>query len=656
MDLTKYIPDPEDLSMARVRSVKDRLRAYAAAWFPEIDTRPNSPFGDLYITPGAMITAAVEVAVEKALADVDLASLADGNVTDTAVAEAFLRNFSVGEFAGVSSTGVIKLVFSTNDTYALDAGTQFMFGASAFMLATDEGDPLLIYPTNTVNQRRVLIRESDARYVIYLPVVGPAGSQVADGSTAVPNLQQLNLVSVTATGSFDPGRAELSIAQKAERAQRIFPAAGLSSRSGVLSYLSTYFPSLIAASCTQTGDREMLRDITNVLGVGSGAIDVFVKGQRQYAYNEVTLTLAYDTAQRAYVGKLNLPHVPSFYSLASGAFQVGYRRTNRGLMEVYARSNHPVVDSVGVSYSRYEDLGLVLQQQINNSNIQQGVVNAPVQTVGAGVDLLVDGDYWGYMFNVEQRRNVSIRLDAVTEIDGVDYLQATVRDLSTMVTGKVYFKSDSDTNPVSATLEQSLGDYVQFFNGLGFKLLPTSGTYDPSAMLGFAYTLNYSAATADFQIGYLYDPTLVSVDAVINDPDNAPPGVSLWARSFIVSHINSLTVNYYVKSGRSVNTDMLKSLIVNYVNALAYPAAYDETQIGLLTLSAGASGVQSINKQAVIYPSLADYYVDKTGTVTNITKTMSATLIPPVNDFGFGRRNIAFILDENSIQLNAIPI
>ena len=71
-------------------------------------------------------------------------------------------------------------------------------------------------------------------------------------------------------------------------------------------------------------------------------------------------------------------------------------------------------------------------------------------------------------------------------------------------------------------------------------------------------------------------------------------------------------------------------------------------------LNNGAKGVASIDKQGVFYPSLASVFVLQDGTQQNVPRPITTTLLPGANDYGYGSRNISYILSLDTIVLNAI--
>ena len=73
-------------------------------------------------------------------------------------------------------------------------------------------------------------------------------------------------------------------------------------------------------------------------------------------------------------------------------------------------------------------------------------------------------------------------------------------------------------------------------------------------------------------------------------------------------------------------------------------------------IGAGATGLISVSKTGIFYPSLANYYVNQQDIVTNIPKLATNTLIPPINNLGISTNTVTYILSQNIISFNATVI
>lgn len=652
LKLIDYIPDPIDLDPSVVIATRRRLDAYLSDFWPELDTRPNSVFGDIYLTPEATLMTACEVAMERFKSDLDLGNVASGKVYNVDFVEAFLKNFGVDSGLAVHSTGVIRMIFNNDQQYTIGHQVTFNFGSKVYKINPEEDNPLIIYPTGSDKGKRILTPASDGAFEVHVPVVGPAGESVNHGEPALISEDVEGLTDVMAAGTFDSGRLEDSIVMKADRARRQFASISLTSRSGARSLISLLWPGLVGDSAIVTGDKEMLRTGINPLGVKEGALDLFVRTSPVYVTGETSIVLTYDSLRNIWVGRLVLPCVPAFFSTSAGIFQAAKFGQSQGASAIYARSSHPTVDNLGVAYSKYEVLGIEVEDTSPTSFTPS--VNGPVTYSTSGVvSLNVSGEYAGYRFNRYSQRSVIMRFDRLAEVDDKEAIVANVRDKISGETTTVYFLPNTETNPSKGVIHFDDG-YRNMFNGMQLEVTPTSGQYVPGRLLGMQFEFAYQGRTSSFVVSYLYDPSLIKVDNMVQSPDYKPVNVDIFVRNFIICHVTQFTITCRTRYGQTLDWETLRNRIVLYVNGITYPRQYQDAVVMTFMQSSGAVDVHRISKRGTFYPSLARVYVDKDGVESAVSRIDTTTLLPPLNDSGFGPRNIAYLLEPDTIQFNAI--
>ena len=123
---------------------------------------------------------------------------------------------------------------------------------------------------------------------------------------------------------------------------------------------------------------------------------------------------------------------------------------------------------------------------------------------------------------------------------------------------------------------------------------------------------------------------------------------------FWFCYITNFTINYRAPFGTSVNTSAAQTAIANYINSLTYPDVYTDSTVSQIMLSAGATGVTSIAKMGIIYPSLGSYFVAQDGTQTSVPRILTTDLTVPANVWGVGARNINYILSAATVTFNAV--
>jgi hypothetical protein len=649
--LPDILVEPAALPTERILEARTRLQLVLQGWFPELDSAPNTPLGDLIITPDAVLLAQIETGLGQLLSDLDLREVERGNIKNEDFVRAYLQNLGLNADTATPATGVMRLLFKANRSYAIDPGAVFTFNGSEFRINAAEGDPVLIHPVGTPAVRRPLTPVGVGEYVVHLPVSGTAGAAVANGTLASHTLTHAELLSISAAGDFDPGTPVESLPDLARRARRTFASSTLTSRSGALSFLTRRWPRLIGASTVLSGDREMLRSGNNPLGVAGGTMDIYIRSQLRYAFAEATLPLTYDSESRAWVGALTLPAVPAFFALDQGVFQATNFLNNRGRNRVYSRSLNAWTDNLGVAYSNQEQLGIAIDTETPN-DFSPAVNSEVTALLSNGTRLEMAGEYRGSVFTRQTERNLTLRLSNLAELDGVLMLQANVHDELSGETGTVYFAPNDIDQPKTGVLVQTGTDYVRLFNGLSLTLQPQGGHFDPSALLGLVFQMSFKGKTARFTVNYLYDPMQIQVESVVQNPDNRPLGVDVWVKSFAICHVTAFTVNYQIRAGSTLDQAAAQADIFDYVNGLAYPGVYEESEIGRILIRHGADHLLGVNKKGLFYPSLANVFVGADGVETAIPRLATTTLLPPVSDAGVGARNITYLLEAGTVQFH----
>jgi hypothetical protein len=653
--LSEYFPAPNELTVDQVLAMRKMQELSVLQMIPDLDTRPNSAFGDLMLTPDALVLASGDEAVRKLLSDLDLSRVASGIIFNETFVRAYLANFGVDSGDSVNSTGVLKFTFSANKSFVIDGGSIFTFGDAEYRVAPEEGNPVVIGAAGSGNASRVLVKTGPATFVVHLPVIGTPGASVSDGAIATHNLTHEELVSVTAAGDFDPGQVEESLAQLAQRARETFASATLNSRATTHSFVRKNWPRIIGVSATLSTDREMIRGGENILGISTGNLDIYVRSQTRFVFGESTLELTYDSERMAWVGGLNFPTRPAFFALKAGVFQVGNFLNERGVNKVYSRSNDPLLDNLGVAYSDKEDLGI----QVQDTNPEQfdPAANSDVKAlVSDGTTLSVTGEYSGGLFNLNTKRAIRIRFDAVTTVDGLPAISAVALDSLSGETREVFFVGNSSVAPTGGRILNTTQSYRDMFNGLDLSVTPQSGQFVPNDLIGYTFEFTTKGKTANFIVSYLFDPIIESVDSVVKSVDNRPIGASILVKNFIICHISGFTVNYRFPLGSKVDLSSARREIFQYVNSLVFPNRYEESEVSRIMIKNGASGMSGVTKRGIFYPSLGNTFVAQDGTESLVPRFLTDTLTPPVNDYGFGERNMAFILDAETIQFNGTSV
>jgi hypothetical protein len=305
-----YFPAPGELSPASVQAQRDALEALLRPAFPDLDMRPNTPFGDLMLSPEAVVKAGASEALGRMLADMDLANLAAGRVNNAVFAREYLSNFGDFERKSIGSYGLVKLVFSENEGFDLPNHLRFKFNSPTashefWVVRSHEGD-IQVKPEGTALPAGVdafgLVREDANRYALYLPVNGISGDAILGGSPAFSSPELETTVSMEASGDIASGSVPEEVAELARLVLRTVFDSTFASRKSAESFAWHKMPDLMMAGATVSGDAEMQRATTNIVGLLEPCVDLYVRSST-LAPRSALVRLYYDAAGRFY-GKL----------------------------------------------------------------------------------------------------------------------------------------------------------------------------------------------------------------------------------------------------------------------------------------------------------------------------------------------------------------
>lgn len=319
--LFNYIPTYEEVPEEAYQAFRKKAVDWFLAGQPDLDTRPDAVFGDLFLNPGVRFLAALEIAAARLRSDMDTEAIASGSseIYDCAWVERYLKGFGVYPRDGVKASGVVRFVFCCDATFTLDRGLRLQFGKdkeTIFELRLPEEGPAHILPvgaTPRLGRNDFVLRQLAVDlFATDIPVIGAMPSTtVVDGTVAMLDRVITDLGSVTAVADFYNGYEDLSLKALARKTQQTIHSASMSHRGAARNFILQEFPAARAASPIVAGDYEMMRDTINPLGFHTGAMDVCVKSQ-QYAYKDSQIIrLDYYLEQGAvsvdrFIGKLGL--------------------------------------------------------------------------------------------------------------------------------------------------------------------------------------------------------------------------------------------------------------------------------------------------------------------------------------------------------------
>lgn len=367
--LTSYLPTYAEIPAERAAAVRARLETIVRAGWPDLDPTPNTPFGDLHLTPLAYQIAALEIAGERMFSDLDLANVAAGVVNNCDFAKAYLQNFAPTPRESSQASGVIRLAFSNDVGRVIDRRALFAFGAgNIFGLRLSGPDALLILPVGSpkTNLNHYVLTQFDRNsFIVDVPVAGIMGTPVTAGSEGTTDVLVTGLVGITAIADFLSGTREDTVSALAQKTRSTFYAASLTSRGGAVAFISKEFLQITAASAVVSGDHEMLRDSENPLGVTNGSLDVCVRSSQAFLTDTQLVKLSYNAELDKFIGRLDLAEIPVKIDgvVCDTAPTVGLEYT------IYSASRNPVRAPLGTAaYSELEQLYIEIPMPRANDN------------------------------------------------------------------------------------------------------------------------------------------------------------------------------------------------------------------------------------------------------------------------------------------------
>jgi hypothetical protein len=381
--ISNYFPARSELSSEQIQAARLRVVNYMRRERADLDMRPNTPFGDLYLTPAAEYLAALEVAVERFQSDLDMEKVASGVIWNCDFVERFLQAFAAVPLASLPATGLVRLTFTKDQEYEIDQSIRFSFiseTTSQFSLRLAHDGPLLLKPVAAPLDSRQnqfnLVQIGVDSYAVDVPVTGSMSVPVTAGLSGRSSVVVECLSAITALIDFDDGVPEDSLSKIAERTREAFHAMTLSSRNGALSWIMRQFPDVYAVSPVLAGDDEMVRDAFNPLGIHTGGMDIHVRSKHAHMLITQRVPIPFYDEQGGdpndvFVAKVDFLHPPhrieSITWAGNAAIDLGARGTE---IRVFSRSARPdVAPGLLCAFSPLEELYVSVKMPRTSGNL-----------------------------------------------------------------------------------------------------------------------------------------------------------------------------------------------------------------------------------------------------------------------------------------------
>jgi hypothetical protein len=471
--ISLYFPAIGELTEAEIKDARRRAEIFVKQFDPEVDTRPNTPFGDLHLNNLARFLASMEIAHGRFMSDLDLEQVANGVIYNCDFVSKYLKNFAVYEQETLGSSGVIRLTFCADEACVIDRRTRYQFGSDTFELRLPHEGPLEVLPVGstppTATNARVLTQVDEDKYAIDVAVVGVMNTLVVAGQDGTTDLSPTNLAGISALYDFEFGTPPSSLSSLAAKARETHYSSSLSTVGGTRNYLKREFPDLKVVSPVITGDIEMIRDISNPLGVGAGYLDVHVQSAGHSGEDQQYIKLRYYDTQDAvavqrYIGALDLVGIPQqIISITSASSPDVFLGLGTSALEIFSESTDPANAPLAqAAYSPQERLWIAVDMPRTDTGVDR-LVN--------DIDLDTGFEYHRFLVRYKTDPMVSVVKDDVESRTvkpvGVNVF---VRGMVPIVISDfliTYTRSPGVTMKLDAAREE----IYNYFKGLGYPTL-----------------------------------------------------------------------------------------------------------------------------------------------------------------------------------------
>lgn len=303
MDITDYINFKSDIDSDRLFDVEQRIRLLMRERWPELDTTPSSPFGNLVLTPIARVIALFEQAADCILGDLNLENALNSIVCDCSFVESFLKGLGINSLAEVNTTATVRLIFNTNQDYYFDQSYPLLFNNEFvfnFIVGGNDNPTITIkstYDSGGLDRNNNIYKLSNLeinnngsstapnQFFVDIPIYGPASASISSGTEAAldVNMDYIdNIVSAQIIEDVQPLEFPTTIAELAKLCQSIQPSSNLTTKAGVVSYVFNKFPKIIGVSAVTADDKEMKRNSEkSPFKTVSPYLDIYVKGSNE---------------------------------------------------------------------------------------------------------------------------------------------------------------------------------------------------------------------------------------------------------------------------------------------------------------------------------------------------------------------------------------
>lgn len=324
---TEYYPNLDELSQEQLDSARSFVVQKLREKFADVDLSPGTVTGDQVVAPLSEFIAAADLAFSRFMSDLDLGNVAEGVIYSCPFVEGFLGNFSVYDDSNLSSIGIVRLTFSSDQAVSFARNVTFKFSEDSefkIRFSSEHGEFFDVLPSSTAwtteVDKVVLVQTSDTTWSVDIPVTGTMSTVVTAGTSGTINKVFPTLSGIVAVADFVRGATPTSLPELARMARRIYHSMSANSRYGIRSTVYHHWPETAMVSPVMPNDLEMQRGaVGTALGLPNTAVDIYFRSSSDLIRQKQTVLLRYTatanhngtTNNTRFRGKLPLIHSPS---------------------------------------------------------------------------------------------------------------------------------------------------------------------------------------------------------------------------------------------------------------------------------------------------------------------------------------------------------
>jgi hypothetical protein len=665
IELNRYKPFPVDLEVKDILDARERLVEYLQDQWRDVDFRPRSPFGDLHVTPMAYLETALNKAATRFLNDLDPVQIRRGRYYNRETVNLFFRLLGVSQGQDLPGYGVVQFIFNAPSPVIFEAPIKLTLGGWT-CTSMDTGNSDGFITINAPGARKAdgpyrLTPLGNNLYSAYLPfytnsVPLPDAQSSLDLRGSAPD----NLVGINTVGNFTKPQLDSDPRNLVDRASRQYARPGFSTRGNVISYISACYPEIKHIGVYGTGDPEVTRRSENLLGISTPETDIYVRQENGLEWLTETVLVRYNAGTHSWIGSIDAPSGVCLFDRQS-VFETNTFNDSRKEVIFYSGTANDRLLPEQAAFSMRASHAVEVIDFVPESQITAYAETQTINLYNAEYQIYPTGQYHGSRFSNIPERVLQVRFSEykTIEMDGEDYfcMVCYAKDLLNDSGGYLIFRSQEPDNlsPLSFVCDDFIlkssettykKDYIRMVGGLSLNLTRLSGPSDAALeqenLRQLAFNYSFRAQQGRLNVRYAYDPAVFKLDTRERDVRLSHTRPFL-VRSFCTSEVAAMQLVITVRPGQEFDIEGARKAVAEYVNSIAYPDKYQESDVYRVIAPFGVEGIDKVDPLIIHHTTPADYF-QNVEVVSQANKTISRSFLDVPYAVGHTLRNHMFFL------------